>query len=456
MIAREDRLPALPFPLPSSLARAYYPDWVYPRHIEAFQEAALRLVWGDINRLLVNIPVRHGKSAFWSVILPAWHVLIKPNDLVLIASSASDVAEEFSIQAREIVREAAPILGMELDSNWKARGSWRLKGRRGGVEAAGAGTQVNGRGFGLAIGDDLTKDEEAARSPSMRSSLMNWIHGDLIRRMEPNGKIVFVMSRKHPEDPTGQMLRMNKELPSRLRWHQILFKAIQDDGSALWPERYPVEVLLSMKRELELAGKSHFFSSMYQQDPRSDPGACEWPDAYFENIFFSELPPNLTKRLTVVSCDPSKGSKSKAGDYSAIITATLDNQGTLWVTDAWMRPCPMGECVEQFAATIVRDNPNAAIIETMLGAELATMDTQRILDANDCRVPLHPYQSTENKLVRIRMAISGWLAKGRLRVCDNVGGKLLVSQLQEFPSGEHDDGADSLAMLISLMDEILG
>jgi hypothetical protein len=445
-----------PFLLPSTLARTYYPDWVYPRHIERFQEAALELVWGHLYRLLVSIPVRHGKSAFWSVVLPAWHVLNKPDDLVLIASSGSDLAEEFSKQALEIVREAAPIIGLEIDPNWQARGSWRLRGHRGGVEAAGAGTQVNGRGFGLAIGDDLTKDEEAARSPSMRSSLMNWIHGDLIRRMEPDGRIAFIMSRKHLEDPIGQMLKMNAELPARLKWQQILFKAIDDDGRALWPERYPIDVLLGAKRELEVARKSHFWSSMYQQNPRSDPAACEWPDPYFTDIFFTAIPPNITPRLKIVCCDPSKSSKSKAGDYSAVLTLILDNSGTLWVADAWLWQCPLSECVEQFAATIIRERPQAAIIETMLGAELAIMDAQRLLDAADNRTPLYPYNSMENKNVRIRVALTGWLAKARLKVCDTVGGRLGVGQMMEFPSAEHDDFPDALAQGISLMDALLG
>ena len=444
------------FPLPSAVARAYYPNWVYPPHWEAFQRAMMQLTYGDLSRLLVSIPVRHGKSAAFSVVFPAWHILRRPDDLVLIASSSSDLAEEFASQVREIVREAGASVRLELDPAWRARGSWRLRGHRGGIEAAGAGTQVNGRGFGLVIGDDLTKDEEAARSPAMRSSLMNWIHGDLIRRMEPNGRIVLVMSRKHPEDPIGQMLRMNGELPACLKWHQILFKAIQDDGTALWPERYPIDVLLAMKRELELANKSHFWSSMYMQDPRSDPAACEFPDSYFKDIFFTELPPNITPRLKIVCCDPSKGSKSKAGDYSAILTLVLDNSGILWVTNAWLRQVPMGECVEQFAATIIRERPHGAIIETMLGAELAIADAQRLLDAKDCRVALYPYQSTENKLVRIRTGVTGWLQKHRLKVCDTVGGRLLVAQLQEFPSAEHDDGCDSLAMGIALMDELLG
>ena len=47
------------------------------------------------------------------------------------------------------------------------------------------------------------------------------------------------------------------------------------------------------------------------------------------------------------------------------------------------------------------------------------------------------------------MAVSGWLSKHRLRVCDTVGGRLLVAQLGEFPSAEHDDGPE-LAMGISL------
>ena len=89
-----------------------------------------------------------------------------------------------------------------------------------------------------------------------RSSLLNWWMGDALRRLEPNGKVSLIMSRKHPQDIVGLMLGMNAQLPPSKRWHQVLFKAIGDDGAALWPERYPLNELLSIKRELELSNKS--------------------------------------------------------------------------------------------------------------------------------------------------------------------------------------------------------
>ena len=82
---------------------------------------------------------------------------------------------------------------------------------------------------------------------------------------------------------------------------------------------------------------------------------------------------------------------------------------------------------------------------------------QQDLDAADCRCPLFPYQSTDNKNVRIRCkpGLSQWITNYRLRVRDTAMGRLFVQQVMEFPGGEHDDGPDCANMLIALNDELL-
>ena len=294
-----------PYPLPSLLAREHYPEWSFPKHVQRFQRATVELLYGAVNRQIITVPVRHGKSAWHSVVVPSWYVLNNPDKLVLLTGYAADLTTTFAVQCREIVREAAPKMGLELDPNWQSRASFRFKGRRGGIDAAGTKGPINGKGYHLIIGDDLVKDEEAARSPVERSSLLNWWMGDALRRLEPNGKVSLIMSRKHPEDIVGAMLKMNPELPASKKWHQVLFKALGDDGAALWPERFPVTELLAIKRELELANKSHFWSSMYQQDPRGDPAACYFSDDELRGVLYTEMPPDTRIRMRVIACDPS-------------------------------------------------------------------------------------------------------------------------------------------------------
>ncbi len=446
-----------PYALPSVVAREHYPEWSFPKHVQRFQRVAVNLAYGATNRAIVTCPVRHGKSAFWSVVFPSWYILNHPDHLVLLCGYAADLTTTFAVQCREIIREASPRMGLELDPNWQSRASFRLRGHRGGLEAVGAGGAINGKGFHLIVPDDLVKDEQAARSPVERSSLKNWFMGDCLRRLEPGGKVVMVMSRKHPDDIVGNMLTMNPELPASKKWHEIRFQAIQQDNTALWPERYPLSELLALKRELELANKSHFWWSMYQQDPRSDPAACYFSDAELKGVPYAEMPPDTRIRRRVIACDPSLGAKSKIGDYCAVLLGSLDTKGILWLEVLYMLPAKLPDVIGNMVAFITTLKPDAAVCEAHSAQAAIALSIREKLDAAGCRVPLHPFDAgSENKEGRIILMLAEGIRRGKIRVKDTQGGRIFMSQLAEFPSGEHDDGPDAAAMLVNLLNQICG
>ena len=443
--------------LPTQFADAYLPGFQKPRHVLEFQRASIELLaCPQVNRQVIEAPVRHGKSWWHSVLMPAWHCCERPDLMVLGASYGSDLSDTFARDVLKLVREAAPDYGLTLDPRWTRRDSFRFLGRRGGYDSCGANGAISGKGYHYITCDDLVKDDAAARSPTQRVTLSKWFFADLVTRTEPGGKISLVMSRRHMSDLSGECLALNAELPEALQWRSLKFQAIDEEGNALWPERYPVEWLRDRQREYELQGRSYMFESLYQQNPRSDPEACEWPDSYFgSDLFYDELPPDLNARLTVVACDPSKGAMSKAGDYCAICKLVLDWSNVLWV-DCWLRRLTTPDVIDNLAGTILESKCDVAVMETHGFQEQLSIDVRKILDAKGCLVPLHPFDSQEDKEVRIRLALSEWLHTHRIRFKDTVGGRLTVNQLKEFPSGEHDDGPDALAMGIGLMGEILG
>lgn len=441
---------------PARFAKCFMPEFMFPPHVQQFQRASMNLFSSPrINRQIIQAPVRHGKSVWHSIIVPAWHLCAFPDKKVLGVSYGASLSDSFARDVVRLVQKAAPHVGLRLDPRWTRRDSFRFLDNLGGYDSVGAGGSVSGKGYHYLACDDLVKDDEAARSPQQRANLSKWFFSDLLTRCEPGGKISLVMSRRHMSDLSGECLALNAELPEESKWHTVEFHAIGDDGAALWPARFPIEKLRDIEREFELAGRSYMFSSLYQQNPRSDPGACEWPDSYFgSEIFYDELPPNLPVRLKVVACDPSKGAQSKAGDYCAINTIVLDWSNDLWV-DCFLRRLTTPDVIDQLTATIVDSKCHQATMETHGFQEQLAIDVRLKLDAADCRTPLHPFATQENKEVRIRLALSEWLHTKRIKFRDTVGGRLCVNQLKEFPSGEHDDGPDALAMGLGLIGELL-
>jgi predicted phage terminase large subunit-like protein len=442
---------------PLRFADAFYPGFMAPAHMHAFQRASLDLFFDDqVNRQIVEAPVRHGKSVWHSVIVPAWYCCTFPDRLVLGASYGSSLSDVFSRQVAKLVRQAAPYYGLRLDPRWTRRDSFRWQNAEGGYDSVGAGGPVSGKGYHFIAADDLVKDDAAARSTTQRKSLSDWFAADLVSRREPGGKISLVMSRRHMSDLSGECLVANADLAQTEKWHSVKFQAIQEDGTALWPERYSLEFLQNVESELTSKGKGYMFSSLYQQNPRSDPEACAFPDDYFPpSIMYDTLPPDLPIKAHVVACDPSVGNNSKTGDFCGIADMRLDSQDKLWV-DIHLRRLHLPDLYSLLASTIVESKCRAAIIETNGFQASVAIDVRNRLEKVGCRTPVYDFLSVTEKNTRIYQAMCEWLHVHAIRFKDNLGGRLCVDQLKEFPSGEHDDGPDTITMGLHLIREALG
>ena len=424
--------------------------FLFPPHVQQFQRTALRLLTDPIcNRIIVEAPVRHGKSEFWSHVFPSWYLSMFPDNGVLLSTYSSDFSAEMSGRCRDHLDQWGHLTGLRLDPAYHARDYFKVLGRNGRMAGIGTFGAVSGKGFNLIIADDLVKDQQEANSPASRNSLARWFVADLLTRCEPGAKIVVVMSRRHPDDLTGRLLAMNPDLPPALKWHSIKFKAIGDDGAALWPGRYNLEQLRSIEQEFAMQGASYLWSCLYQQDPRGDPAACEWPDDYFAGIFYDNLP-EQPYRLKIMALDPSMGKNAKTGDYPALLHVLMDcgNPPQLWVDDAFMRVVPLPMVEAMSVAWLEQKKPDSFAIEVNGFQERVAADIIRMAGEKGLSVPVSPHVDTEDKEVRLRMELGPLLAQHQLHFRNTQANRLVVKQLQEFPTGAHDDGPDALAIAV--------
>ena len=98
-----------------------------------------------------------------------------------------------------------------------------------------------------------------------------------------------------------------------------------------------------------------------KQNSPVNPDLCEWPEAYFdESVWFDAWPANLA--LKTMALDPSKGSDSRRGDYSALVVLGVDRQGMVYVeADLARRPTP--EMVAAAAEWFRRFRPDVFAVE---------------------------------------------------------------------------------------------
>lgn len=223
-----------------------------------------------------------------------------------------------------------------------------------------------------------------------------------------------------------------------------------DQGAAvLWPQVEDLYTLMCLRAE---SGRAAF--EREKQNSPLNPDLCEWPEVYFgESIWFDEWPGNLTAR--VLALDPSKGSDSQRGDYSAFICLGVDPQGIFYVeADMARRPTP--QMVADGVELYRKFHPQIFGIENnqyqeLLAPEFASAFVRQGLFG------VQPWgvRNGTNKLVRIRR-LGPLLAARRIRLKTNSPStRILLHQLQEFPQADHDDGPDALEMAIRLASELL-
>lgn len=246
-------------------------NWQSARHLKLLcskLEAAER---GEIKRLMVFMPPRHGKSEVVSKKFPAWFLGRNPHKEVIISSYAAELAYDFSRIARDTLKEWGPQLwDVDVAEGNGGVTRWGIEGTRGGFTAAGVGGPITGRGAFLAVCDDPFKNWEEAQSKVIRDKVFEWYRSTLRTRLAPGGVIVLVMTRWHEDDLAGRLLDYAKSGEGE-EWEVISLPAVAEDGDALgrnidevlWPERFPPHEYAKMKK----AVGSHIWVSLYQQRP---------------------------------------------------------------------------------------------------------------------------------------------------------------------------------------------
>lgn len=149
---------------------------------------------GEIDRLMIFMPPRHGKSELASKRFPAWCLGRDPKRQIIAASYNSDLANDFGRNVRNLVNEPEfgqvfPNVTLAPDSQAANRMNTNHKGA---YVAAGVGTAVTGRGAHIALIDDPFKDREEADSERRRDLVWDWYRSTLYTRLMPGGAIVLI------------------------------------------------------------------------------------------------------------------------------------------------------------------------------------------------------------------------------------------------------------------------
>lgn len=422
-----------------------YPGYITSKYTKMLASLLEKVVNGEITRLIVEIPPRHSKSVHVSELLPAYALGHNPDMRIILSSYASGLAAAFSRRVRNTIGgerygKLFPITRLAPDS--KAAASWDISGRAGGMIAAGVGSGITGHGADLLIIDDPVKDRKEAESSVRRQDVWDWYTSTARTRVHPGGAIIICQTRWHHDDLAGRLIEeQDAEDPDSEEWTVLKFPAIatenddlgRSEGEPLWPERYPLEELLRIKRDVG----TRDWIALYQQDPTDEEGAI-FPIASWQ--YYNPAEFDFNSRFRTFQLLDTAYKDGQQNDYSVVATWTRSPDGILYARD-WVRERLQFPALERLAkAQYDKWKPDVVYIEDKAsGISLI----QNLIAKG---IPIQPYSPDGDKVVRAH-AVTPFVESGRMMLPD--AHDMLSDFLQEhakFPAGAHDDMVDTTTM----------
>jgi len=336
---------------PDDVNRSLYEE---AAHHQLIADALEKVERGEILRLIIMMPPRHGKSELASRRFPAWFMGRGNYRQLILATYAQDFAEDFGRDVREIIespqsQQVFPHLSLKSDT--KSASRMRTE-NRGILHFVGTRGQATGRGADVFLIDDPFKDREDAGSIAIRNKVWNFFKTTAYTRLMPGGAIVIIMT-SWDEDDIVRRIFNPEYIPEEIAktWTVLSLKGIANENTprekALWPERYPLKVLYNIRSVLGPID----WSALYQQNPTPPEGAYFKRKMIIPYLYHSakELPNNLrpygAMDLAV--------SIEKDRDATCVGGGGVDENGELWIyPDIIWDKLPPDQLIEQIVQYI--------------------------------------------------------------------------------------------------------
>lgn len=429
-----------------------YRDAAHHRLIARALEAVER---GEIKRLMITMPPRHGKSMLASEFFPAWYLGRNPDHYVVTATYAQELADDFGRKVKNQIEDAgfqAIFPGVSLADDSKSAKRFHIEGnvgggyehalaQRGAFYAVGVGGPLTGRGAHLLLIDDPVKNREDAESEIVRKKTKDWYTSTAYTRLMPGGRIVIIQTRWHEDDLSGWLLLDHRHE----NWTVLNLPAISDDGAALWPEQYDLPEL----EKIRLAIGPRDWSALYQQRPVPEEGD------YFKAEWFkpvSKLPDPKTLRVYGGS---DYAVTDDGGDFTVHVVVGVDPEDRIYILDLWRKQASSDKWVESFCDIVLEHKPigwaeETGQIKSGVGPFLSKEQLRRKAWVAREQFPTRGDKAIRAQSIRGRAALAGIYYQA-----DAPWWPALRAELLSFPAGKHDDQVDALGLVGQLLDHML-
>ena len=387
----------------------------------------MKVMSGEVKRLCINMPPRHGKSEQVTIRFPAFFMEHFTGQNVMVAGYNQSISRRFSRRTRQIVENR-----IGLDEKNQSVEEWQTTNNNY-YYCASTSNPRTGIGFNLIILDDLVKNREEASSKTHKEKVKDFYREDCYSRLEPDGAIIICNTRWSEDDIIAEALSTEPE-----EWTVLSLPALCDDpendllgrdlDQPLWEARYDTQKLLEIKKVMGEFG----FAALYQQRPVPKEGGLFKADR-----LVIDKPPKMIRKVRAWDLAASSGK----GDYTVGVLMGVDEHQNYWILDLY----------RDRVSTDVRDKQMLQIagmdgVETRIrlaqdpGSAGKSMKEYFVKFFAGYLVIAKPVSG--NKEVRAEpMAIQ--VNEGNVFLARGDWNKEFINEIGNFPYGAHDDIIDA-------------
>jgi predicted phage terminase large subunit-like protein len=404
--------------------------------IEAFRESAkTSLVVLDFPTYLLQYPVKD----------MSYVVIIKQNqklaeDKLRQVSKAYQSHPILSLNLVRVIRDSAAVFEAEVKTTEGE--TMNIIFEAYGKGAALRGLLFNSRRPQLVIIDD-PQDFEDSRSESTLKRDWDWFLSDV----KPLGKNVriFVIGNNLGEQCLVERIF---EFSEALGFKCMRIAAIKEDGTAAWPEQFPISFLENEKEMYRVAGKIDIWYRERMCVAASDENR-DFKSSYFRYYSDMDTPRDMFIKIGV---DPAISKKDTA-DYTGITVAGITETGEIYILETIKKRMLPDEIIDTLFGLVSKWNREKLVevgIENVQYQKMLILEVQKQMKMRGKYFMLREVQPYGEKEARIRAAMQARYAAGSIFHRNFMAE--LEDELLSFPFGKNDDLIDSESIAVTMCD----
>lgn len=444
-----------------SFSRAVKPKYQYPWHVQKLMDILEKVERGELTRVMISFPPRHGKSETASVLFPAWFAGRNPDKEIMLVSGTQRLATRFGNKCKNIIltpQYNRVFPNTVLDQANRAKGDFGFT-EGGSAFYAGLKGQITGRGAHLFVLDDLITGSQEAKSEASKEYIQNWYYEECYNRLmsddqAPHGRIILIGTRWREDDVQGWLL--DKEAQDEIDdWTIFNFPALatedeefRKEGEALWPAKYSQTTLENIRAKNEST-----FTHVYQQKPTVETGMIvqkQW-------LNVEKLDPKLLKGARILALDTAFKEKEE-NDFSAATVGQRYGDRHVAVLYAEQVKKDFPALIDWIIDLIIKWDIQGIVVEDAASGQSVIQTLRKIMSKPGSKLKQIPVialkiQKGQDKESRLH-AITPFMESGGI-IFDKwlpLSTQMdLFKNLLQFPNGAHDDMTDSFVHCITYL-----